>query len=113
VKALEIAERLRRTLPCPLYNVKELKLIVDSIPTREIHEVVDVLLWICPLLEILTIEWRYQETIDNISFKVLHVFIYDAFLSTLFSFSFGQLTFLYQVFNTILFIIIIFFFFLA
>ncbi|XP_059433951.1 F-box/FBD/LRR-repeat protein At4g26340-like [Corylus avellana] len=68
-ETLKIAKRLRTTIPCPLYNVKELKLIVYSIPTREIHEVVDVLLWICPLLEILFIERRYQGTLDNISFK--------------------------------------------
>ncbi|XP_059434101.1 putative F-box/LRR-repeat protein At5g02700 [Corylus avellana] len=68
-ETLKIAETLRTAIPCPLYNVKELKLIVYSIPTREIHEVVDVLLWICPLLEILFIERRYQGTLDNISFK--------------------------------------------
>jgi len=45
-------------------------------------------LWICPLLEILFIEWQYEEAIDNISFtftekkednisfKVLHMFIF-------------------------------------
>jgi hypothetical protein len=82
VKILKIAKRLRTTVPSPLYNVKELKLIVNDKPTRKIHEVVDVLLWICPLLEILVVEWRYLETPDNISFKVL----YDAFFQHYFQF---------------------------
>jgi hypothetical protein len=86
VKTLKIAERLRETVPSPLYNVKELKLIVNDMPTREIHKVVDVLLWICPLLETLFIEWQYPETIDYISFKVLRVFIYDAFFQHYFQF---------------------------
>ncbi|XP_059436206.1 uncharacterized protein LOC132169139 [Corylus avellana] len=63
------AKELREILPSPLYNVKQLKLEACSIPTRQIHELVDVLLWICPLMDILFIEWQYQGTIDNISFK--------------------------------------------
>jgi hypothetical protein len=82
-----IAKESRENLPSPLYSVKQLKLKAYSLPTRQIHELVDTLLWICPLLEILFIEWQYEEAIDNISFtftekkegnisfKVLHMFI--------------------------------------
>jgi hypothetical protein len=76
VKSVITAKSIREILPSPLYNVKQLKLKACSIPTRQIHELVDALLWICPLLEVLFIEWRYQETIDSISFKVLHIYIY-------------------------------------
>jgi hypothetical protein len=75
MKSVIIAKDLRENLPSPLYNVKQLKLEAYSSSTRQIHELVDALLWICPLLEILFIEWRYGKTIDNISFKVLHMFI--------------------------------------
>ncbi|GLT55012.1 hypothetical protein SLA2020_281660 [Shorea laevis] len=67
-----VAKELRENLPSPLYNVKQLKLKASSLPTRQIHELVDALLWICPLLESLFIEWRYEGTIDNISFKFLY-----------------------------------------
>jgi hypothetical protein len=87
VKSVIIAKEWRENLPSPLYNVKQLKLKAYSLSTRQIYELVDALLWICPLLQTLFIEWMYEETIDNISFnltekkednisfKVLHMFI--------------------------------------
>ncbi len=68
-------EELREILPSLLYNVKQLKLKVDyPLGIYEIIKLVDAMLWISPLLEILFIEWRYGKTIDNISFKVSHMF---------------------------------------
>jgi hypothetical protein len=75
VKSVIIAKELRKNLPSPLYNVKQLKLKAYSSSTKQIYELVDAMLWICPLLEILFIEWSYQNTMDNILFKVLHMFI--------------------------------------
>jgi len=78
VKNMIAPEELREILPSPLYNVKQLKLIVDyPLGGDEIIKLVDAMLWISPLLEILFIEWEYPliEMVDNISFKVLHILI--------------------------------------
>ncbi|XP_059455205.1 uncharacterized protein LOC132185450 [Corylus avellana] len=66
-------KELRETLRSPLYNVKQLKLIIDH-PGKiyEITELVDALLWIFPLLETLFIEWMedgYEYIFNDISFK--------------------------------------------
>jgi len=78
VKNMIAPEELREILPSPLYNVKQLKLIVDyPLGGDEIIKLVDAMLWISPLLEILFIELEYPEIeiVDNISFKVLHILI--------------------------------------
>ena len=76
---------MRKGQLSPLYNVKQLKLEPVFTPTRyEINRLVNALLWISPLVEDLSIEWQDEATSQfiNISFKVLHlyVYIYDASL---------------------------------
>ena len=77
-----ILKRLRKTVSSPAYNVKHLHLILSSplsFTRYAIGELVDSLLWISPLLDILTIEAGSifkPDDYDKISFKVLYLFIH-------------------------------------
>ncbi|KAG2668110.1 hypothetical protein I3760_15G144400 [Carya illinoinensis] len=68
-----IPKELRQTLPSPSYNVKQLKLQLNEPPIMSgMNKLVDVLLWISPLLDGLIIEWGLgpvTSCMDNISFK--------------------------------------------
>ena len=77
-----IPKRLRKTVSSPAYNVKHLHLFLSSplsFTRYAIGELVDSLLWISPLLDILTIEAGSifkPDDYDKISFKVLYLFIH-------------------------------------
>lgn len=69
-------KELRESQPSPLYDVKQLMLEACFTPTRyEINQLVDALLWISPLLENLSIEWRDRDTFKCISLKVWHIYV--------------------------------------
>ena len=79
-----IPKELRETVSSPSYNVKHLHLYRSSSSSslfytrHEINEIMDSLLWISPLLDILTIECSCKGFPDfyKITFKVSHFFYF-------------------------------------